>query len=162
MSYREFDSQMQSCMFSGDFSKDDPWTNEICSARMSPTDDGYSKEKRTASGKQPLREKNRKNCVYRHVPHKDKPPQVVARRNARERRRVQAVNTAFVRLRKAVPIENTRGKRVSKVKTLQNAIEYIRALQRILQEQGSYGFDYEMDRFYRNGNHFDGMHFEDF
>jgi Helix-loop-helix DNA-binding domain len=40
---------------------------------------------------------------YRHVPHKDKPPQMVARRNARERRRVQAVNTAFYRLRSAVP-----------------------------------------------------------
>lgn len=57
----------------------------------------------------PLREKNSKrNSGYKHVPHKDKPPQVVARRNARERRRVQAVNSAFVRLRKAVPIENTR------------------------------------------------------
>lgn len=57
----------------------------------------------------PLREKNyRKGSKYNHVPHRDKPPQVVARRNARERRRVQAVNSAFMRLRKAVPIENSR------------------------------------------------------
>lgn len=57
----------------------------------------------------PLREMNsKKNCAYKHVPHKDKPPQVVAKRNARERRRVQAVNGAFVKLRKAIPLENTR------------------------------------------------------
>nr|CAD7440060.1 unnamed protein product [Timema bartmani] len=69
---------------------------------------------------------------YKHVPHRDKPPQFVARRNARERRRVQAVNTAFVRLRKVVPVDNNRGKRVSKVKTLRRAIEYIGQLQKLL------------------------------
>ena len=57
----------------------------------------------------------------------------MAKRNARERRRVQAVNQAFYRLRKCVPIEN-RNKRVSKVKTLQRAIDYIRKLERILAE----------------------------
>lgn len=56
----------------------------------------------------PLREKNcRKTSKYNHVPHKDKPPQVVARRNARERKRVQAVNNAFMRLRNVIPIENS-------------------------------------------------------
>ncbi|CAG9762258.1 unnamed protein product [Ceutorhynchus assimilis] len=69
-----------------------------------------------------------------HVPHKEKPPQVVAKRNARERRRVEAVNDAFVKLRNAVPIQNTRGKRISKVKTLLCAIDYIRALDQILQD----------------------------
>ncbi|KAJ8952427.1 hypothetical protein NQ318_014519 [Aromia moschata] len=139
---------------------------EPCGDRISPADgeDGGDVERQPA--KQPLREKNRKNCAYRHVPHKDKPPQVVARRNARERRRVQAVNTAFVRLRKAVPVQNTRGKRISKVKTLQNAIEYIRALQRILQEQGSYGFSYEIFQgkyvHYKDGiSYFDDLNFED-
>lgn len=39
---------------------------------------------------------------------KQKPPHVVAKRNARERRRVQAVNQAFVKLRSVVPIQNTR------------------------------------------------------
>ncbi len=39
--------------------------------------------------------------------------QVVAKRNARERRRVHAVNMAFVRLRKAIPLDN-------KVKTIDN------------------------------------------
>ncbi|XP_065347045.1 achaete-scute complex protein T3-like [Cloeon dipterum] len=71
---------------------------------------------------------------YRHVPHKDKPPQMVARRNARERRRVQAVNSAFYNLRMAVPGDSnaSRGKRVSKVKTLQRAIDYIYVLQDLL------------------------------
>ncbi|XP_037273283.2 uncharacterized protein LOC119165202 [Rhipicephalus microplus] len=63
--------------------------------------------------------------------HREKPPHLVARRNARERRRVQAVNSAFCRLRKCVPIEN-RAKRLSKVKTLHKAIEYIYALQDLL------------------------------
>lgn len=48
------------------------------------------------------------SSTYKHVPHRDKPPQLVARRNARERRRVQAVNSAFSRLRKVVPIGNNR------------------------------------------------------
>ena len=48
----------------------------------------------------------RKKSNYKHVPHCEKPPQVVAKRNARERKRVQAVNQAFVRLGKAIPLEN--------------------------------------------------------
>ena len=48
----------------------------------------------------------RKKSNYKHVPHCEKPPQVVAKRNARERRRVHAVNQAFIRLRKAIPFEN--------------------------------------------------------
>lgn len=56
---------------------------------------------------------------------------MVAKRNARERKRVQAVNMAFVQLRKCVPVEN-RNKRLSKVKTLHRAIEYIRGLTELL------------------------------
>lgn len=78
---------------------------------------------------------NRKSgkSSYKHVPHHQKPVHLVAKRNARERKRVQAVNLAFVRLRKCVPVEN-RNKRLSKVKTLHRAIEYIDGLQRLLQE----------------------------
>ena len=43
---------------------------------------------------------------YRHVPHSKKPPQVVAKRNARERKRVHAVNQAFLRLRRTLPMSN--------------------------------------------------------
>lgn len=73
--------------------------------------------------------KGANTCKY--VPHKDKPPQLVARRNARERRRVQSVNSAFLRLRRVVPHEN-KHKRLSKVKTLRFAIDYIRYLQEMI------------------------------
>lgn len=45
---------------------------------------------------------------------------------------MQAVNSAFARLRKCVQVEN-RNKRLSKVKTLQEAIKYISKLQEILE-----------------------------
>ncbi|XP_044749531.1 achaete-scute complex protein T3-like [Coccinella septempunctata] len=64
-----------------------------------------------------------------------KAPQLVAKRNLRERNRVQAVNGAFNRLRKAVPFQHARGKRISKVKTLQNAINYIRGLEQLLNNE---------------------------
>ncbi|KAK6169963.1 hypothetical protein SNE40_018473 [Patella caerulea] len=78
------------------------------------------------------RNKNRKS-PYRHIPHSQKPPHLVAKRNARERRRVQAVNSAFSRLRKHVPYE-PRHKRLSKVKTLQFAIDYIHNLQDLISD----------------------------
>jgi hypothetical protein len=61
---------------------------------------------RQKRGSQSKTRKKRKKPSYKHVPHCDKPPQVVAKRNARERRRVHAVNQAFVRLRKAIPFDN--------------------------------------------------------
>ena len=78
------------------------------------------------SGRRQRREKKcKKKSAYKHVPHSEKPAHLVAKRNARERRRVEAVNTAFLTLRKAIPLDNKRGKRVSKVKILQRAIDYI-------------------------------------
>ncbi|XP_078664109.1 uncharacterized protein LOC144907178 [Branchiostoma floridae x Branchiostoma belcheri] len=62
---------------------------------------------------------------------KPKEPLMVARRNARERRRVQQVNDGFLRLRSLVPMA-PKGKKLSKVKTLRAAIEYIEKLQGIL------------------------------
>lgn len=50
------------------------------------------------------------------------------RRNERERFRVRAVNSAFARLRRMIPATAMRNKRVSKLKTLQKAVEYIRSL----------------------------------
>lgn len=73
---------------------------------------------------------------YKHVPHREKPPHLVAKRNERERRRVQQVNSAFSVLRKTVPVEN-RNKRLSKVKTLQRAIEYIESLTGLLSSLGA-------------------------
>lgn len=51
---------------------------------------------------------SKKKKKSKDTPAVNKPAQVVARRNARERRRVQAVNGAFQRLRKVVPIEENK------------------------------------------------------
>ncbi|GLV35683.1 hypothetical protein CBL_01166 [Carabus blaptoides fortunei] len=104
------------------FNSGDEESDEITSDRSTPN------EMRRASPRN----------AYKHVPHKDRPPFIVARRNARERRRVQAVNCAFTRLRKVVPIANNRGKRISKVKTLQTAIDYIGGLQALLKQADMY------------------------
>ena len=73
----------------------------------------------------------KKRSAYKHIPHREKPAHLVERRNARERRRVEAVNSAFLRLSRAVP-KADRGlgdsKRVSKVRVLQGAIDYIRGM----------------------------------
>ncbi|XP_078000373.1 uncharacterized protein LOC144452994 [Glandiceps talaboti] len=66
-------------------------------------------------------------------PHKEKEPHLVARRNARERRRVQMVNDGFLRLRRHVPTD-PRNKKLSKVKTLRSAINYILHLQQLLED----------------------------
>ncbi|KAF8774092.1 heart- and neural crest derivatives-expressed protein 2-like [Argiope bruennichi] len=92
-------------------------------ATVASSASGTRKKSRTKSGGS--------KSSYKHVPHREKPPHLVARRNARERRRVQAVNTAFSRLRRSVPAEN-KNKRLSKVKTLHRAIEYIQMLQDML------------------------------
>ncbi|XP_061084726.1 transcription factor atoh7 [Conger conger] len=51
--------------------------------------------------------------------------------NARERKRMEGLNTAFDRLRKVVP-QWSQDKKLSKYETLQMALSYIMALNRIL------------------------------
>lgn len=106
-----------------------PYTEKSCNSSFAAADS-------TGMSIQASKRKNSRKISkpsYKHIPHKDKPPHLVARRNARERKRVQAVNSAFARLRKCVPIEN-RNKRLSKVKTLHRAIEYINGLQAMLRQ----------------------------
>ncbi|XP_040178378.1 protein atonal homolog 7 [Rana temporaria] len=57
--------------------------------------------------------------------------------NARERRRMQGLNTAFDSLRKVVP-QWGEDKQLSKYETLQMALSYIMALNRILTEAERY------------------------
>ncbi|TFK08639.1 Achaete-scute-like protein 1 [Platysternon megacephalum] len=57
----------------------------------------------------------------------------VARRNERERNRVKLVNLGFQTLRQHVP-NGAASKKMSKVETLRSAVEYIRALQQLLDE----------------------------
>lgn len=75
--------------------------------------------------------RRRSSCARTTV--KQKEPEVVARRNARERRRVKLVNDGFLRLRKHVPTD-PKNKKLSKVKTLRSAIDYIRHLQQLLNQ----------------------------
>lgn len=86
---------------------------------------------------------------YGTLPHQ---PASVARRNARERNRVKQVNNGFAELRERIPqsiaqaltgqsssqqhagSSRAGSKKLSKVETLRMAVEYIRSLQRLLEE----------------------------
>ncbi|CDW51746.1 HLH domain containing protein [Trichuris trichiura] len=67
----------------------------------------------------------------------DKLTIAVACRNARERRRVHKVNEAFDALKSCLPTLKQRTRRVSKLKILRSAIEYIKCLQSCLPEEAS-------------------------
>ena len=61
-------------------------------------------------------------CAYKHVPYSENASHIVAYRNARERRRVQADNNTFLWLRKHVAFEN-KHRRLSNGNTLKAAID---------------------------------------
>uniref|UniRef100_A0A8D0BWB0 Atonal bHLH transcription factor 7 n=1 Tax=Salvator merianae TaxID=96440 RepID=A0A8D0BWB0_SALMN len=67
--------------------------------------------------------------------------------NARERRRMQGLNTAFDRLRKVVP-QWGQDKKLSKYETLQMALSYIMALTRILSEAERYSTEKDWINFH--------------
>lgn len=84
--------------------------------------------------------------LKKHGKNGQPPPVAVARRNARERNRVKQVNDGFAMLRDKIPNHvaagyGDRGKKLSKVETLRMAVDYIRALQRLLAEAD--GLEYE-------------------
>lgn len=82
---------------------------------------------------------------YNGNPHQ---PASVARRNARERNRVKQVNNGFATLRQHIPssvaaalsspntntTSRSANKKLSKVETLRMAVEYIRSLQRMIED----------------------------
>ncbi|CAF3199178.1 unnamed protein product [Rotaria socialis] len=77
----------------------------------------------------------------KHIPHHLRPQHLVEKRNRRERKRVKDVNQAFVILQALLPLdtynnnkEKSNSTRISKVYTLRKAIDYIEALQNILNE----------------------------
>jgi achaete-scute complex protein len=68
---------------------------------------------------------------------KPQPPATVARRNERERNRVRLINMTFATLRQHLPGMKSSGqknKKMSKVDTLKSAIDYIKQLQEMLDE----------------------------
>ncbi|CAM4747314.1 unnamed protein product [Rotaria magnacalcarata] len=89
----------------------------------------------------PLDSKKKTIRRSKHIPHHLRPQHLVEKRNRRERRRVKNVNQAFVILQALLPLDtynNNKQKsnstRISKVYTLRKAIDYIEALQNILNE----------------------------
>lgn len=80
----------------------------------------------------------------KHIPHHLRPQHIVERRNQRERLRVQDVNQAFHILQQLLPLDSTsiedsnmtqnNSSRISKVRTLRKAVDYIEALQNMLNE----------------------------
>lgn len=89
---------------------------------------------------------NKKKMSYTHMGPYAPQPASVQRRNARERNRVKQVNNGFANLRQHIPPDvitaltnGGRGasKKLSKVDTLKLAVEYIRRLQDLLEENDS-------------------------
>lgn len=85
----------------------------------------------------------RKYNSYNSVPYPNQQTASVVRRNARERNRVKQVNNGFANLRQHIPpkviTQLTNGgrganKKLSKVDTLKLAVEYIRSLQKLLDD----------------------------
>ena len=91
----------------------------------------------TQNGNVMTTSRGRKRTAQSRLPAKLKEPAAVARRNARERRRVKMVNDGFLRLRRHVPTD-PKNKKLSKVKTLRLAIEYIHHLQQLLQADSNH------------------------
>ncbi|XP_060622826.1 transcription factor ATOH7 [Anolis sagrei] len=79
--------------------------------------------------------------------------------NARERRRMQGLNTAFDRLRKVVP-QWGQDKKLSKYETLQMALSYIMALTRILAEAERYSAEKDWINFHCEHFHPENCHHE--
>ncbi|UJR32045.1 hypothetical protein I4U23_019512 [Adineta vaga] len=88
--------------------------------------------------------KNKPIRRSKHIPHHLRPKHIVDKRNTRERRRVHDVNQAFLVLKSLLPFdahdhvkEQLQSTRISKVRTLRKAVDYIKALQMILNETNS-------------------------
>ena len=81
--------------------------------------------------------KKKKRLTYKTIAEspfsEDIPPTSVARRNERERNRVKMVNNGFATLRNHVP-NGQKNKKMSKVETLRSAVEYIKQLQKMLNQ----------------------------
>lgn len=84
-----------------------PWSEGVSTTESAFTNNSNSRSTRSRESSR-MKKTRVTTGTYKHIPHRDKPPQLVARRNARERRRVQAVNSAFSRLRKVVPMDSNR------------------------------------------------------
>ncbi|MBN3271156.1 ATOH7 protein, partial [Polyodon spathula] len=81
--------------------------------------------------------------------------------NARERKRMQGLNTAFDRLRKVVP-QWGQDKKLSKYETLQMALSYIMALNSILTDTERYGSSSQRQWLNQQIEHFQQENYDSF
>ena len=125
-------SSDESCDDLPDSPASDDSQHSLASSGPNGPQSGSVRTRRRASGKGNSALTGKKH-LRPAAQQKEKEPHLVARRNARERRRVQLVNDGFVRLRRKIPTE-PRNKKLSKVKTLRSAINYIMHLQETLNE----------------------------
>ncbi|XP_067088376.1 achaete-scute homolog 1b-like [Osmerus mordax] len=93
-------------------------------------------KKQRSGSPQLFRCKKRTNFTVLNFPYSQQQqlPSSVVRRNERERNRVRQVNAGFQTLRQHVPSGAASNGKLSKVETLRSAVEYIRALQHLLDE----------------------------
>ncbi|KAL4612664.1 achaete-scute1a-like [Arapaima gigas] len=116
------------------------FTTSAQSIQLSPTESSCGGKSVSKPVKRPrssspelLRCKRRLNFAGFGYSLPQQQPHAVARRNERERNRVKLVNNGFATLREHVP-NGAANKKMSKVETLRSAVEYIRALQQLLDE----------------------------
>ncbi|CAJ0941780.1 unnamed protein product, partial [Mesorhabditis belari] len=95
----------------------------------------------------PLLPPGGKGCVgSRPAAAWEKTPQLVAKRNARERTRVHTVNQAFLILKCHLPSLRAHNKRVSKLKILRATIKYINTLADLVRTVSDSSRNDEIDR----------------
>jgi achaete-scute complex protein len=113
-----------------DIQLDSPWSTT--SSASSQSTSGSTDSPRTDQDS--LNQRNSKHRAKCQTPQCIKKEHIsILRRNERERNRVKLVSDGFATLRKHVPTTPL-NKKLSKVDTLRTAIEYIRHLQKVLNE----------------------------
>ena len=77
-------------------------------------------------------------------------PGAIIRRNEQERERVNATNSAFDDLRKVVPFGEWKGKKKSKIQTIESAMQHIQNLMNILESSKSVSNAYDLPPSHQN------------
>lgn len=123
-----YDSPSPSSQSSDCLSLDSPAISPVNSPSSSHSS-ALSSDNSPSSSPKPSRHRTR--CRTPHCLKKEHAS--ILRRNERERNRVKLVSDGFATLRKHIPTTPA-NKKLSKVETLRTAIEYIKHLQRVLNE----------------------------
>lgn len=129
LSELNYDSPSPSSSSSDCSAFDSPATSPVSSPASSHSPTPSSECSSPSSS--PTASRHRTRCRTPHCLKKEHAS--ILRRNERERNRVKLVSDGFATLRKHIPTTPA-NKKLSKVETLRTAIEYIKHLQRVLNE----------------------------